>query len=66
MVMSNYRDRPHSPFHVGIPDHCSIHGFIMAEQIKSVDFSARRIKFIEKAPDEILDEVLAIIDACIF
>ncbi len=55
-----------SPFHVGIPAQCSIHGFIMAEQIKSADFSARKIKFIEKAPDETLDEVLAIIDACIY
>ena len=54
------------PFHVAIPNQCSLDGFVMAEQVKSVDYRARRIKFIEKAPEELLDEVLAIIDACIF
>ena len=54
------------PFHIAIPNQCSLSGFVMAEQVKSVDYRARRIKFIEKAPEELLDEVLAIIDACIF
>lgn len=54
------------PFHIAISNQCSLGGFVMAEQVKSVDYRARRIKFIEKAPEELLDEVLAIIDACIF
>jgi len=38
----------------------------MVEQIKSVDFKQRQIKFIEKAPFETIDEVLGILDACIY
>ena len=38
----------------------------MAEQVKSVDYAARRVKFVEKAPDSLLDEVLSILDACLY
>ena len=27
---------------------------------------ARRVKFVEKAPDSLLDEVLSILDACLY
>ena len=54
------------PFHVAIPGTCSLTGHVMAEQIKSVDYMARRVKFVEKAPDSLLDEVLSILDACLY
>ncbi|MBT4287535.1 MAG: type II toxin-antitoxin system PemK/MazF family toxin [Deltaproteobacteria bacterium] len=54
------------PFHVEVPKASSLSGFIMVEQIKSVDFKQRQIKFIEKAPFETIDEVLGILDACIY
>jgi hypothetical protein len=38
----------------------------MVEQVKSVDFKKRKIKFIEKAQTKILNEVLSILDACIY
>jgi len=38
-------------------------GFILADQIKSLDWNARRIKFIEKASDNVVDEVLSKIEA---
>ena len=38
----------------------------MVEQVKSVDFKQRKIKFIEEAKIEIVNEVLGILDACIY
>lgn len=54
------------PFHVPIPKDSGLTGFIMVEQIKSVDFRARRAKRIEHGSDELLSDVLSIIDACIY
>jgi len=38
----------------------------MVEQVKSVDFRARRAKHLGKAPAAVLEEVLSILDACIY
>jgi mRNA interferase MazF len=38
----------------------------MTEQVKSIDFHARKAKLIGRASDDILDEVLSILDACIY
>jgi len=38
----------------------------MVEQVKSIDYQSRKIKFIEKAPSNIMIEVLSILDACIY
>jgi mRNA interferase MazF len=38
----------------------------MVEQVKSIDYQARKSKFIGKASDELLDTVFSILDACIF
>ncbi len=54
------------PFHVKIPENDFIVGFVMVDQIKSVDFISRKSNFIEKAPKELLNEVLAVLDACLY
>ena len=54
------------PFHIQVPEESSLNGYIMVEQIKSIDFKSRKIKFIEKASNTVIDEVLAILDACIY
>ena len=54
------------PFHIAVPQNSSLTGYIMAEQIKSVDYNSRRVKFVEEASDFILDEVLSILDACLY
>lgn len=54
------------PFHVPIPKDIGLTGFIMVEQVKSVDFRARRAKRIEHGNDTLLSDVLSIIDACIY
>ena len=54
------------PFHVPIPKDSKLTGFIMVEQVKSVDFRARQAKRIEHGTDELLSDVLSILDACIY
>jgi mRNA-degrading endonuclease toxin of MazEF toxin-antitoxin module len=38
----------------------------MVEQVTSVDVRARRANRIGRAPDDLMDEVLAVLDACLF
>jgi mRNA interferase MazF len=52
------------PLHIGVDNCKKINGFIMVEQIKSIDYESRDAEFIEKAPEEILNEVLAVLNAC--
>ena len=54
------------PFHIAITDNPHVTGFVMVEQVKSIDFRARKAKQIGKASDEVLDSVLSILDACIY
>lgn len=54
------------PFHVPIPAGHSLSGVVMVDQVKSLDLAARRARFIEAAPSGLLEEVLAILDACIY
>ena len=57
--------RRNIPFHVAVPNESSLTGYIMVEQIKSVDYTSRQVKFVEKAPDFVQNEVLSILDACL-
>lgn len=54
------------PFHVEITENLHVNGFVMVEQVKSIDYRARQAKPIGKASDNLLDEVLSIFDACIY
>ena len=54
------------PFHVAVPSGSKLTGYIMVEQIKSVDYASRKAKYVEKAPQPVMDEVLGILDACLY
>lgn len=54
------------PFHVAVPVGAPVTGFVMVEQVKSIDFASRKATRIAAAPVELLDEVLALLDACIY
>ena len=54
------------PFHVAVLGDQNITGFVMVEQVKSIDFSARKARRIGRASDSVLEEVLSILDACIY
>ena len=58
--------RRNSPFHIPVPQKSSLTGYIMVEQVKSIDFSSRKIKFVEEIPHITLLDVLAILDASIY
>jgi mRNA interferase MazF len=54
------------PFHVAIPEGSDVAGFAMVEQVRSIDFRARQAKRIGKASDEVLQEALSLLDACMY
>jgi len=53
------------PFHVPVNSK-EITGFIMSEQIKSIDFKARKVKFISKVNEETLEKVQSIVESVLF
>jgi len=62
-ITSTQRDYP---FHVPIPSGHKVTGFVMVEQVRAIDYRAREARRIGKAPQEILQEVLSLLDACIY
>ncbi len=54
------------PFHVTITGTDKVTGTVMVEQVKSIDFHARGAQRITRAEPALLDEVLSLLDACIY
>lgn len=54
------------PFHVPLLPGGAVTGFVMVEQVNAVDVAARGARFIQKAPSAVLQEVLSILDACLY
>jgi len=54
------------PFHVPIPEDQGVTGVVMVEQVRSIDFRSRDVRHIGDAPEAVLQEVLSILDACIY
>lgn len=50
------------PFHVKVESE-NITGYIMAEQMKSIDYKSRKVKFLEKADEETVASILGIVDS---
>src|SRR5437867_11987468 len=72
LVISNYLFNKHTglaivcpitnrdrkiPFHLPVPASSSITGFVMVDQVKSIDYAARKAKVIEKGPRKLLSGV---------
>jgi mRNA interferase MazF len=47
------------PFEVVLPPELAVQGAVLCDQIKSLDWSARRSRLAAKLPDATLEEVLA-------
>lgn len=62
-ITSTRRDYP---FHVSIPDGHDVTGYVMVEQVKSLDFCTRKVRRIGKAPDQVMQEALSLLDSCIY
>jgi mRNA interferase MazF len=54
------------PFHVALPGGGQVTGFVMVEQVKAIDFRARRARLIQQLSVTVLNEVLSILDACLY
>ncbi len=54
------------PFHVKISGETSLTGFVMVDQVKSIDYVARNVKLIESAPYQLINEVLAVLNICLY
>ncbi|MBU1105640.1 MAG: type II toxin-antitoxin system PemK/MazF family toxin [Candidatus Riflebacteria bacterium] len=55
-----------NPFYVPISGEKNVTGVIMADQLRSLDYRARKASFIGKCPNELFLEVLARIEPIIF
>jgi len=49
------------PLHIPLDERSSFNGVVMCEQVKSLDITARNAVFEEKAPSDIVEEVLDVI-----
>ena len=49
-------------FEVELGEQLQTNGVILSDQVKSFDWRGRQVKFIERATDELVEEVLAKID----
>jgi mRNA interferase MazF len=47
------------PFEVELPAQMQTHGVVLVDQLRAIDFRARLAGFVEKAPPDFIDEVLA-------
>ena len=53
------------PFHVKVESD-NLTGFIMTEQVKSIDYNVRKVKFVERVSDEVMEKVLGIVESVVF
>ena len=49
------------PLHVSLDNRTKTSGVVLCEQVKSLDISARGAVFLEKAPRDILEEIIDIL-----
>lgn len=54
------------PLHVAVTGSNCVTGVVMVDQVKSVDFRTRKARRIDQAEPALLDEVLSLLDACIY
>ena len=47
------------PFEVQLPDELEVTGVVLSDQVKSLDWKARKATFIGQVPDAVLKDVLA-------
>ena len=55
-----------NPLYVKIPDGEAVTGVIMIDQLRSLDFRARKASFIGKCPEQLLQDVLRRVKPILF
>ena len=61
MVCPITRTNKSFPLHVALDHRTKTSGVIMCEQVKALDIHARKVAFHEKAPEDIVEEVVDIL-----
>jgi len=51
------------PLHISLPENILTDGFVLTEHVRSVDFKARKISFIESVAHNFLIEVLSVLES---
>lgn len=49
------------PLHIPLDNRTSTTGVVLCEHIKALDLNARNYKVIERIPDDLLDEIIAVV-----
>jgi mRNA interferase MazF len=49
------------PFEVPIPPAGKVEGVVLADQTKSIDYTARHVRFLAKAPDGLVESVIELV-----
>ena len=62
--ITNTQRRTH--LHVPAPASTGLTGFVMCEQLRAVDYHARRVKKVADAPVALVEDVQAVLDGIIF
>ena len=47
------------PFEVLVPDDLPVRGVVLCDQVRSLDWRARRAEFLSRLPDSVVEDVLA-------
>ena len=63
--LPNHKHRSKDSFHLPVPATSSLTGFVMVEQVKSIDYRARQAKFVEQGPSDFVEDVIALVDVCV-
>ena len=53
------------PTHYNLDDTKNIHGAVLCEHIRSIDYERRNVKFVEKLSDNDFLSVITLLNACI-
>ena len=53
------------PLHIPLDGRTKTTGVILCEHVKSIDVAARRAKFVEQLPDDLLDEAISVVHGSI-
>lgn len=54
------------PFEVAIPEGLKTNGVILTDQVRSLDWRSRNLKFVEKSPEGLSDECFELINTILY
>ena len=60
-ITSKHREHP---LHIQLDERTKTQGTVMIEQLKSIDIEARNARFLERIPDDLLEEITDIVSEC--